>query len=322
MSQEIRLVADYHSAYNEIVQPDLLVYQSRYYVRRWKPLLGGNGDMIVMALRSLGYYNRETGEKRDGIPINLAELAKLCRLSIATLKREFGSKADGSPANPALLQFVQREKNYRRDKVTGQIWREENIYRVMMDDPIHPDDLPRLQEILEQRQKGASPSGSGSNREAKPRKAQSELYGSPSPVPRRAQNEPPIAQNELGAAQIELPMAQSDSKPNQNELTLSPTLSFLEELISPVPTAPLLPVTGQEAEVQKIEPLERQSKSDARRGWLDLTEAERQSWLRQAVSELAKYAQEAGADVWARIGPRQEEVRARHLYEATQPRPK
>ena len=199
MSDDIQVIQEYHSAYNEIVQPDVIVYQSRYYVRRWKPLLGGNGDAIVMNLRSLGYYNRETGEKRDGIQIDLPELAKLCGISVATIKREFGNNEDGTPRNPALHKFVQREKSYRKDKVTGEIWREDNIYRVKMDDPIHEDDLPRLKAILEARQKGNDPKDAKAN--GQPPKAGA------SPKSRKAQNEPNgkprMAQSESNSIQVE-----------------------------------------------------------------------------------------------------------------------
>jgi hypothetical protein len=228
MSDQIQVLQDYHSAYNEIVQPEIMVYQSRYYVRRWKPSLGGNGDAIVMALRSLGYYNRETGEKRDGIPIDLPELAKLCGVSVPTLKREFGSKKDGTPTNASLHLFVQREKNYRRDKVTGQIWREENIYRVKMDDPIHPDDMPRLQEILEARQKGAG--------DGKSRMAQNEPKGKS----RMAQNEPQTSQSESLPTQSESSQSQSESAPTQNEPTLKTTSGLPQTPLnsSPTPVAP------------------------------------------------------------------------------------
>lgn len=111
----------------------------------------------------------------------------LCGFSVATIKREFGNAKDGKASNPHPHTFVQREKNYKHDAVTGQVWREENIYRVKMDDPVHPDDLPRLQELWEARQKGGPPPKPTANTRkdqfapygAAGRMAQSEPYGKP-----------------------------------------------------------------------------------------------------------------------------------------------
>ena len=151
MSQTVEVVPGYHSAVNEIIEPDKVLVLTRYFVRRWMPILGENGTRIVLALRSLGYYNRQTGEKREGIEIDLPELAALCGLSVATLKREFGERHDGhrqaipgSPQNSALHKFVHKDRQYWRDPVTNRLLRTANIYRVMMDDPLHEDDLPRL----------------------------------------------------------------------------------------------------------------------------------------------------------------------------------
>ena len=62
----VEIVPGYYSAANEIIEPDKVLMMTRYFVRRWMPILGENGTRIVLALRSLGYYNRQTGEKRDG----------------------------------------------------------------------------------------------------------------------------------------------------------------------------------------------------------------------------------------------------------------
>lgn len=225
----ITIMADYFSISNEIIQPDQYVSTSRYFCLKWEPSLGLVGARIVRVLRALGYYNRQTGEMRDGIPIDLPELAVLCGFSVATIKREFGSGKDGRAANPHLHTFVQREKNYKHDTVTGQVWREENIYRVKMDDPIHPDDLPRLQELWEARQKGSSSSKSaGASRKdqfapygAADRKAQYEPYGKP----RIAHIDSDSIQVESNSVQVESNSIQLESNLVQDEPTLIDYLS-------------------------------------------------------------------------------------------------
>ena len=142
----ITVVQEYHAAYNAVIQPDKYVACSRYFIRRWMPELGGTGVQIVLALRSLGFHNPTTGETRNEIEINLLTLAEMIKVHPATIKREF-------LRNKALALFVAKDSNYRRDPVTGQVLRAANIYRVMMDDPLHDADLPKLQEILDAQEK-------------------------------------------------------------------------------------------------------------------------------------------------------------------------
>jgi len=162
---DLTVSSAYASARNEIIQPNKILVTTRYFIRRWMPLLGDNGTRIVLALRSLGFYDRRNGEVRDGIEIDLPELALLIGISVATIKREFGEKHDakrqpipGTLKNEALHKFVKRDRQYSREPVTQRLLRTANVYRVLMDDPLHDDDLPRLHEILDSREKGGLPS--------------------------------------------------------------------------------------------------------------------------------------------------------------------
>ena len=196
MSEPATVVHDYHAAYNAITEPDKFVACSRYFVRRWMPALGDNGTRIVLALRSLGYYNRETGERRDGIEIEMQELAAIVGIHVATLKREFGEKKGetGVLHNSALHLFVRKEQQYWRDPVTNRLLRTANIYRVMMDDPIHEEDLPRMNELLAEREKG-NPASKAQSAPQMPKSKQE--------VPSKAQNAPKIVQSESETVQSE-----------------------------------------------------------------------------------------------------------------------
>ena len=192
-SSRLTLSPFYHSALNAVTEPDRYVICSRYFLRRWGPLLGGVGVQIVLTLRSLGYDNRKTGERRDGIEIDLGELAGLVGVHPATLKREFGDKK-GRPANPALHEFVKRERQYWRDPVTKRVLRTANVYRIAMDDPLHVEDLPRLNALLLEMEKG----GEASKAQIAPKPPKGYSPGQPSKAqiaPRIEQNAPSLAQN-------------------------------------------------------------------------------------------------------------------------------
>ncbi|HXG24683.1 MAG TPA: hypothetical protein VNJ09_09030 [Chthonomonadales bacterium] len=146
-SEDVRVSPFYYEAKNEIVRPTHFVACSRYFVEKWMPQLGGTGTQLVLFLRSLGYYNPQTGECRDGIQIGLKQIAQACGCSQRTIQREMDK-------NEALQRFVRVESCYERDE-QGHIQRFENIYRIAMDDPLHPDDEPRLQQIIQEREQRA-----------------------------------------------------------------------------------------------------------------------------------------------------------------------
>ncbi len=301
MSEPAVVVHDYHAAYNAITEPDKFVACSRYFVRRWMPALGDNGTRIVLALRSMGFYNRETGERRDGIEIEMTELAALVGIHVATLKREFGDKK-GEPGmlqNPALHLFVRKEQQYWRDPVTNRLLRTANIYRVMMDDPIHDEDLPRMNELLAEREKGASAS-----------KAQNapQMPKSKQPLPSKAQNAPKEVQSAPKNEQSESKQTHFAPSAMQNAPTLIDYSAPLSHTSSPSEDAP-----GAHSEFS----LALFQEQEAVRTWSQLTEAEQQPYRIQAEQELTTLF---GFAEWSKIGARAHDrqvcTRAETLYKA------
>lgn len=281
--QSVSVRFDYHSAYNEIVNPKHFVSDTLYYVKNWLPKLGGNGHLIVTVLRSYGFYDGAHGKHRDGIDIDQRKLAEECGLSLSTLQREFVK-------NAVLARFVQREFVVERDRA-GRILQEHYIYRVKMDDPLTLEDQARFDALV------AGPD--------KPNGPNDKPNGSDNPIghsdvsdhsPMR-QNDVSALQNDTPIGQIDVPVGQIDApyKGDSSTLTTKDTLttpaapgdslSLFQEGQTPVPT------------------------------WSEMAEGERRPYLERAKTELHKYAMQAGAERWARIGPRQEQVRAQHIYE-------
>lgn len=316
-----KVIPGYRSAVNEIIEPDKILVMTRYFVRRWMPILGENGTRIVLALRSLGYYNRQTGEKRDGIEIDLPELAALCGISLPTLKREFGERHDsnrktipGTRQNPALHRFVTKDRQYWRDPVTNRLLRTANIYRVMMDDPLHEDDLPRLREILEAREKGGTvPPASKAQSEPKPPRKRG-----PQPAS-KAQSESPSDESDSKKTHFHQAASQSESLPNESEPTLTDDssvpqfpLEIFRDSAAAAPDFSASLFAGEEQEnpaetkpVRGVPPL----LSSVPR-WKELTEADQRPYLDRAQQELV--AIHAGSGITPK--PKLIEVRAQNLY--------
>ena len=293
--EAVEVLPGYHSAVNEIIEPDKVIVLSRYFVRRWMPILGENGTRIVLALRSLGYYNRQTGEKRDGVEIDLPELASLCGISLPTLKREFGERHDssrkaipGSQQNPALHKFVTKDRQYWRDPVTNRLLRTANIYRVMMDDPLHDDDLPRLQEILEAREKGgiAQPPSKAHIEPKPPRK-----HGQPQSS--KAHFHTPNVESESKKTHFHSNADESESPAHESE---PPLIEYFSGLQIPKETSQDAASAAQEFLTSSSPEKKEPKKSDAGPWQFELLpDNERLPWLERAEQELQE---NFGLAVW------------------------
>jgi hypothetical protein len=251
---EITLSPFYHSAVNAVTQPNKATWTSDYFIDRWMPLLGGNGTLIVLALRRLGFLNRKTGECRDEILVSRAELAARAGISEDTLTRELGiSKKTGLQQNPWLQQFVQKRTRNRRD-AQGRLWREESAYWVAMDDPIHPDDWPLVEEAIRAEEK--------------------RLEQAASPKTQIAFSAgPPKTQSAFSAPQNAAPKTQSAASKTQFASALKTLDSLLLEKTLKTPAAPGI--------VASLPP------EGVSGGWSDLPPAEQAAWEEEARAWFA-----------------------------------
>src|SRR4051812_12212279 len=55
----------YRTIESEIVQPDQVAIQTKYFWKRWAPRLGPLPTCLLIRLRQYCYFNRATGERRD-----------------------------------------------------------------------------------------------------------------------------------------------------------------------------------------------------------------------------------------------------------------
>lgn len=121
--------------YNAIVDRNF----DRYLIRRWLADLGPTGFLIVKILRDRCYKNDRTGELRDTCTMDMDELARLVGVGRTKLYALFAE-------NKALKLFVRRIEQYRM--VDNIPRRQNNCFKVSMDDPIHWDDLPLYDDLL------------------------------------------------------------------------------------------------------------------------------------------------------------------------------
>jgi hypothetical protein len=143
----LRLREAYASVYNEITQPDKVFVASQYFRRKWVPRLGTTLAWVVIALRQHCYSNRVTGEKRDWCMVTQDELAREAGISVSTLKRSL----EHADAHRFIIEVKHR---YRYDQTLCKQVRTDSRYRILMDDPLIPEDEERFRALLTERLAG------------------------------------------------------------------------------------------------------------------------------------------------------------------------
>ena len=302
MSDDISISPFYHSAVNEVTKPSSLVFVSHYFADRWMRELGPVGTAIVIALRSHCYQNRSTGELRNRIQLPVPQIAAEIGVSAKTIRREMES-------NKTLQRFVQRREEYAPGPTPQSLRTDAYSYLVAMDDPVHSLDEERLQEAI--REKVRHTEKGGSEEDAKARARQKQSFRSQRPVAQRPCGQIDhaevihVVKLSIPPGQIVPPLVKLSIPPGQIDHALidsSDSLEFKEN-----PSSDFSLSLFQEQEPEKTDPA----------AWAALTPEQQEPFRTQARHELLPYAVEAGPKAWARMGPRQEEVRARNLYEAS-----
>lgn len=131
-------VAKLQQAYGEskaaIINPQRVIYQTHYFFTKWRPLLGRTAADVVLAARSLCYWNPITGEERNVTTTTRDELAELAGCSPRSV--------DNALNNDLVVKYFVRKKIARSQTPEGPRNRG-LVLQVRMDDPLTPDDQQR-----------------------------------------------------------------------------------------------------------------------------------------------------------------------------------
>ncbi|MES2460898.1 MAG: hypothetical protein V4671_09955 [Armatimonadota bacterium] len=153
--------AYYWEAYNEIVQPHKI---DLYLIDCWLPHLGPLGFALVKALRRRCYYNPKQGVVRNEVEVDITELAAAVGVNKATIYREL-------ERNESLQQFVRLQSQYASTTPGRAPKRVLPQFLVCMDDPIHPSDLDRYENLRARKElerAGAGAAGTATKWRMKP----------------------------------------------------------------------------------------------------------------------------------------------------------
>jgi hypothetical protein len=121
----------YGSERAKIIQPERGMFITNYFFSQWLPLLGHSGATVVLAARAMCYWNPMTGELRNTIETDMAELARRSSVSVRTVKDVL--------ANPLIQKYFLRY-TVRRIFTPNGVRTAGISLQVRMDDPLSPED--------------------------------------------------------------------------------------------------------------------------------------------------------------------------------------
>lgn len=140
--RKAQLSQAYGETRSSVIQPQKSLYITNYFWQHWRPLLGkGTTSDVVIACRSLCYWNIKTGEIRNAITTDREEIGKLASCS--------PSSVDRALSNQYVRMYFVRKKIARVMTDLGP--RNHGlILKVRMDDPLTPNDqkLHKLNEPM------------------------------------------------------------------------------------------------------------------------------------------------------------------------------
>ncbi len=130
-SRKVMLQRAYGSERARVIQPERGMFITGYLFNNWLPLIGHSAFAVIMAARSLCYWNPMTGELRNVVETEMGELAERAAVSVRTVKEVL---------NAELVQRYFLRYRVRRVMTSNGVRTAGISLQVRMDDPLTPLD--------------------------------------------------------------------------------------------------------------------------------------------------------------------------------------
>ena len=130
-SRKIMLQRAYGSERAKLIQPERGMFVTLYFMFQWLPLIGHSAFAVILAARSMCYWNPKTGELRNKVETEMAELAERAAVSVRTVKDVLNNEL----VKKYFIRYVVRRVMTPYGVRTAGI-----LLQVRMDDPLTPND--------------------------------------------------------------------------------------------------------------------------------------------------------------------------------------
>jgi hypothetical protein len=130
----------YHDKRNAIIQPKKVSVYSKYFERKWRPLLG---PLLTELIRDLQQRcHRRSG--RNTFKTTYKDLAKALGVSEKTIKRALARNEAGNFKNEHLAYFIRDIETLKSSDGRGKVRNLGSRFTIYLDDPLTPIDEAEL----------------------------------------------------------------------------------------------------------------------------------------------------------------------------------
>lgn len=130
-TRKVMLQRAYGSERAKLIQPERGMFVTGYFFNQWLPLLGHSALTIILAARSMCYWNPMTGELRNVVETEMGEIASRAAVSVRTVK---------DVLNNTQVQAYFLRYRVRRVMTANGVRTAGISMQVRMDDPLTPQD--------------------------------------------------------------------------------------------------------------------------------------------------------------------------------------
>lgn len=130
-ARKLMLQRAYGTQRARIIQPERGMFVTLYFFKHWLPLIGHSAFAVILAVRSMCYWNPKTGELRNSIETDMAEIAQRASVSVRTVK---------DVLNQELVKRYFIRYTVRRMMTPNGVRTAGIQLQVRMDDPLTPED--------------------------------------------------------------------------------------------------------------------------------------------------------------------------------------
>jgi hypothetical protein len=129
--RKVLLARAYGSERARAIQPERGLFLTLYFFEHWLPLLGHSSMAVILAARSMCFWNPKTGELRNKVETDMAEIAAKASVSVRTVKDVLA----GELVKKYFLRYTVRRMMTPNGVRTAGI-----TLLVRMDEPLTPED--------------------------------------------------------------------------------------------------------------------------------------------------------------------------------------
>jgi hypothetical protein len=129
--RKMALQRAYGSKRSAIIQPERALLITQYFFSNWTPLIGHSALAVILAARSMCYWNPISGELRNEIETEMGEIAQRAAVSVRTVKTVLNHEL----VRRYFLRYITRRVMTPHGIRTAGI-----LLQVRMDDPLTPED--------------------------------------------------------------------------------------------------------------------------------------------------------------------------------------